>query len=260
MSWVRGATEGRGEAGAGLKVGVWAVGGLGCCLRLEGRLEAGVKIHEDVVPAPVLTEAGSGEVVELEAGEALGGARRVGGGLLDVGDGLVVSKAILEGIAETNALPDDEPVVGGHVFDGFGGLAIADVLGVVVVPEGGEGGMVVIPEAVFTGGTVNGLGGSAGVFDAIALIKHIGEADLEENVMLVKISEEFVPVVHHGTREDVAIGTHEVGIHDVVILGVEAANSGGFIPDLLANGRAVGETGEDDGKDEDDDGNDAGGA
>ena len=78
--------------------------------------------------------------------------------------------------------------------------------------------------------------------------------------MLVKISEEFVPVVHHGTREDVAIGTHEVGVHDVVILGVEAANSGGFIPDLLANGRAVSETGEDDGKDEDDDGDDAGGA
>ena len=130
----------------------------------------------------------------------------------------------------------------------------------VVVPEGGEGGVVVIPEAAGAGGAEGGFGGVARVVNVIPLVEHIGETDFKEDVVLVKIGEEFVPVVHDGAREDVAIGTHEVGIHDVMVLSVKIADGGGFIPDLLAGGGGVGETGENDGEDEDDDGDDAGGA
>ena len=119
--------------------------------------------------------------------------------------------------------------------------------------------MVIIPEAAGAGGAEGGFGSVARVVNVVALVEHIGEADFKEDVVLVKIGEEFVPVVHDGAREDVAIGTHEVGIHDIVVLGVKIADGGGFIPDLLAGGGGVSETGENDGKDEDDDGDDAGG-
>lgn len=71
-------------------------------MRLDGRLEAGVKIHKDVVPAPGFAEAGGDEVIELEAGEALGGAGGAEGVFLDIGDGFVVRDAVREVVAETD--------------------------------------------------------------------------------------------------------------------------------------------------------------
>lgn len=130
----------------------------------------------------------------------------------------------------------------------------------VVVPESCEGGVVVIPEAAGAGSAEDGFSGVARVVNVIPLVEHIGEADFKEDVVLVKIGEEFVPVVHDGAREDVAIGAHEVGIHDVMVFSVKITDGGGFIPDLLAGGGGVSKTGENDGKDEDNDGDDAGGA
>ena len=71
-------------------------------MRLDGRLETGVKIHKDVVPAPGFAEAGGDEVVELETGEALGGAGGAEGVFLNVGDGFVVRDTVREVVAETD--------------------------------------------------------------------------------------------------------------------------------------------------------------
>ena len=97
MSWVRGR----------LKVRFWAVrGGRRRYLRLDGRLEAGVKIHKDVVPAPGFAEAGGDKVVELEAGEPLSGAGGAEGVFLNVGDSFVVRDTVREVVAETDFRAD----------------------------------------------------------------------------------------------------------------------------------------------------------
>ncbi len=121
--------------------------------------EAGIEVHFDIVPAPREVEAGRNVGIELEIGEAIDLLGHFGGDFRELGERLVVFDTRSEGIAEPEAVAEADPVI----FAKFVkcGEGVFAVIFEVIVPDGGDGLFVVVPEFAFAFGAIDGFGGEA---------------------------------------------------------------------------------------------------
>ena len=105
-------------------------------------------------------------------------------------------------------LTNVDPVIfidAGH----FGNGGFAETFKI-IVPDSGDGFVVIIPEFAFLFGTVSGDGGIAGV-DGVGFaefVEEIGEADFVENIVLFDIFFKIFLVFNHGVFKGDTIRTN----------------------------------------------------
>ena len=130
---------------------------------------------------------------------------------------------------------------------GEGGLAgILEI----VVPDGGDGEVVVVPEFAFILSAIGGDGGIFGV-DGVSLavfVEEVGETDFEEDVVILEVLLEFLFMLDDGVLEGDTVWADNVGIDDEVILGFGIADGHSLVPDHFAIGWFVVHTGNNGGK------------
>ena len=164
----------------------------------------------DHVIAGSEVKARAGEIVELEVGHAVGELGGFFGVFLDFWDGFVALDAASELFAEASFFADIDPVIFAEARHlGSGGFAGAFE---VIVPNGGDGEVVEVPEFVFVFGAVGGFGGVAridGVSFAV-FVEKIREADFDEDVVFFDVFFKVVFVFDDGVFKGDTIGTNEI--------------------------------------------------
>ena len=146
--------------------------------------EAGFEVGFDVFPSAVHGEAGWGVAVEFEGGEAgdeFAGFFGVGFDLLERG---LIFDTLSKIVAETDLLAHFDPVglaEFGHL--GEGGFAVVFEI---IVPDCGDGEVVIIPEFAFVFGAVGAESGVTGAnrVGFAVFVEEVRETDFEENVVV----------------------------------------------------------------------------
>ena len=195
--------------------------------------EAGFEVGFDVFPSAVHGEAGWGVAVELKGGETGDEFGGLFGVLFDFFERSFIFDAFSEAVAEADFFADIDPV--GFAEFGHGGEGGFAVVFEVIVPDGGDGEVVVIPEFAFVFGAVGtkgGMTGADGVGFAI-FVEEVGKADFKENVVIFDILFEFFFVLNDGVVEGDAVGADDIRVDDIIVLGVGVTHSHGLIPDFL---------------------------
>ena len=118
-----------------------------------------MKIHLDVFPAPREVETRTGVIVEFEIRHATCEFGGFFGVFHDFVERLIVFNTGDKGVAEADFFTDLNPVIFVETTH-FGGGTFAGTLEV-IIPDAGNGEVVIIPETVFVFGTVGGNGGVA---------------------------------------------------------------------------------------------------
>ena len=169
---------------------------------------------------------------------------------MDFVEGVVIFDAGFEAVAKADFFADFDPVIFGEAAH-LGEGAFAEVFEV-IVPDGGDGKVVVIPELALIFGAVGGDGGVARVDGAgfAEFIEEVGEADFDKDVVLSDVILKFVLVLDDGVFEGDAIGADEVGVDDKVVLGLEVADGHVGIPDFFGVGGLGRHTGDDSGNED----------
>ncbi len=141
---------------------------------------------------------------------------------------------------------------GGHFGDsGFAGCFV------IVVPDVGNGVVVIVPEFALVSSTVGGDGGVTGA-DGIGLaefVEKIGEANFEKDIVFGEVFLKVFFVFDDSVFKSDTIRADEVGVDDEIIFGFEVANGHLLVPDFFGVRRFVVHAGGDGGDDEDSDGN-----
>ncbi len=156
-----------------------------------------------------------------------------GGDIFDFGEFFFVFDAFFEFAAEADGFADFDPVVGGEA--GHVGNAGFAVCLEEIVPDGRNGEIVVVPEFAFVAGAVGGFGGVAGVDGTsfAVFVEEVGEADFEKDVVFGEVVFEILFVFDGGVFEGDTVRADEVGVDDVMILGVGIAYGHAIIPDFF---------------------------
>ena len=105
----------------------------------------------------------------------------------------------------------------------------------VVVPNGGNGFVVIIPEFTFLFGAVSALSRVARV-DGVGFavfVKKIRKTNFEKDVIFFDVFLESFFVFDDGVFECDTVWTNEIGVDDEVIFGVETTHSCFGVPDFF---------------------------
>ncbi len=151
--------------------------------------------------------------------------------MLDLGEGLVVFDAIFESFTKTDGFTEIDPI--GFVDIGhFGDAGFATTLEK-VVPDAGDGFVIIIPELAFVFGAISAKGRVAGVNRGglAVFVEEVREANLEQDVVFGEIFLELLFVFDDGVFESDTIRADEIGIDDEIIFGVEIAEGHLLVPD-----------------------------
>ncbi len=151
--------------------------------------------------------------------------------MLDFGEGFVVIDAIFESFAKADGFAEVDPV--GFVDIGhFGDAGFATALEK-VVPDAGDGFVIIVPEFAFVFGAISAQSRIAGVDGGgfAVFVEKVREANFEQNVVFGEIFLEFLFVLDDSVFESNTIRADKVGIDDEIIFGVEIADGHLFVPD-----------------------------
>lgn len=195
-----------------------------------------MEVHLDIFPAPREIEARASVIIELEkwhAGDELGSFFGV---LLDFVERILILDAVVESFAEADLVAKVGPVFLTHFgYFGKGGFAGNCEI---VIPDAINGEIVIIPEFAFVLGTIGGDGGVARVLRAgfAVLIKEVGKADFDKDVVLFDVFLEFVLMLNDGVFEGDTIRAKKIRIDNKVILGVGVTDGHLGVPNFFRVG------------------------
>ena len=167
-----------------------------------------MEILQDVVIAPREIKTRASETIKFKVGHTVDEFGSFGGVGFYLFNSFVVFDASFEVVAETDRFSNVNPVFFAKARHfGYGGFARGFEI---IVPYGGNGFVVIIPEFAFFLGTVGGNGRMTGV-DRVGFavfVKKVREADFEEDVVIFDILPEIVFVFDNGVFKSDTIRTN----------------------------------------------------